>query len=88
MNGFPSERQVKMIKDRYPKGSRIQLNHMGDDPHPIPDGMKGTVDFVDDIGTVFCKFDNGRSLGLVYGEDSFHSVPPDEPEMTDDMQLC
>ena len=27
---------------------------------------------VDDIGTVHCDFDNGRRLGLVPGEDSFH----------------
>ena len=33
---------------------------------------------VDDIGTVFCHFDNGRSLGLAYGEDSFRKLTPEE----------
>ena len=54
-----------MNKERYPPGTRIELIHMGeDDPNPIPDGTRGTVTAVDNIGTVFCHFDNGRSLGL------------------------
>ena len=47
---------------------------MGDDPHPIPPGTKGAVLFVDNIGTVHCRFENGRRLGLVPGEDSFSIV--------------
>ena len=57
-------RAAAMNKERYPPGTRIELIHMGDDPNPIPDGTRGTVTVVDDIGTVFCHFDNGRSLGL------------------------
>ena len=33
---------------------------------------------MDDIGTVFCHFDNGRSLGLAYGADSFRKLTPEE----------
>lgn len=62
------------MKCKYKEGSRIRLNHMGDDIHPIKDGSLGTVDFVDDIGTVFVNFDNGRNLGLIYGEDDFEIV--------------
>ena len=65
---------VKRMKDTYAPGTRIQLDYMGDDPRPIPPGTKGTVRIVDDIGTVHCDFDNGRQLGLVPGEDSFHRV--------------
>ena len=54
------------------------LLHMGDDPHPIPSGTRGTVAFVDDIGTVFTDFDNGRRLGLAYGEDSYRKLTPEE----------
>ena len=67
-------RRIDMIKDRYPKGTRVCLDSMGNDPHPISSGTKGTVQFVDDMGTVFCKFDNGRSLGMIPGEDSFHNI--------------
>ena len=63
---------VKRMKDTYTPGTRIQLDHMGDDPRPIPPGTKGTVRIVDDMGTVHCDFDNGRRLGLVPGEDAFH----------------
>ena len=63
---------VRRMKEQYPVGSRIVLDYMGDDPRPIAPGTKGTVRVVDDIGTVHCDFDNGRRLGLVPGEDSFH----------------
>ena len=61
-------------KDQYPPGTRIQLDFMRDDPRPIPPGTKGTVRHVDDMATVHCDFDNGRRLGLIPGEDSFHII--------------
>ena len=33
---------------------------------------------VDDIGTLHCSFDNGRSLGVVPGEDSFRKLTKEE----------
>jgi len=71
-------RAAAMNKERYPPGTRIELIHMGDDPNPIPDGTRGTVTAVDDIGTVFCDFDNGRSFGLAYGADSFRKLTSEE----------
>ena len=65
---------VKRMKETYLPGTRIELDMMGDDPRPIAPGTRGTVRVVDDIGTVHCDFDNGRHLGLVPGEDSFHRV--------------
>lgn len=69
-----NRRRIEMMKSRYPEGTRICLDSMENDPNPIPPGTKGTVEFVDDMGTVFCKFDNGRSLGMITGEDSFHKI--------------
>lgn len=74
MSMFPSKEFVDSIKERYPAGTRICLDQMGDDPRPIPSGTRGTVNAVDDIGTVHCTFDNGRCLGLIPGEDSFHKI--------------
>ena len=74
-------------KKLYPPGTRIELIHMGDDdPNPIPDGTRGPVTAVDDIGTVFCRFDNGRSLGMAYGADSFRALTQAElaEEATED----
>lgn len=75
MSMFPSREMVENLRARYPAGTRICLDYMGDDPHPIEPGTRGTVNFVDDIGTVHCTFENGRTLGLVPGEDLFHKLP-------------
>ena len=32
----------------------------------------------DDIGTLHCKFDNGRALGLIPSEDSFRKLTEEE----------
>ena len=64
-------RKAEYLKKAYPPGTRIVLNSMGDDPRLIQSGMRGTVEAVDDIGTVHCEFDNGRRLGLIEGEDDF-----------------
>ena len=68
-------RQAEHYKEAYPPGTRVMLLHMGDDPRPVEDNMRGTVKFVDDIGTVHCAFDNGRSLGMCPGECSSVKIP-------------
>ena len=73
-----NRRRIESIKQRYPEGTRICVDSMGDDPRPIESGTKGTVIWVDDIGTVHCNFDNGRRLGLIVGEDSFHVIQQEE----------
>jgi hypothetical protein len=66
--------KAKMYKEMYPKGTRIEVISMENDPRPITPGTKGTVDFVDSIGTIHCTFDNGRSLGLIPSEDRFKRI--------------
>ena len=72
---YIDENLVQRMKNTYTPGTRIELDYMGDDPRPIAPGTKGTVKIVDDIGTVHCVFDNGRYLGLIPGEDRFHTIP-------------
>lgn len=69
--------KAKWYKEVYVKGTRIEVISMENDPRPIESGTKGTVDFVDSIGTVHCTFDNGRKLGLVPDEDSFKVIKED-----------
>ena len=69
-------KMVNFFKEQYPPGTRIRLNSMEDPYAPIAPGTEGVVDFVDDIGTIHMKWDNGRSLGIVPGEDSFSVLPP------------
>ena len=81
MNEFERlSRIAEQLKEDYPKGTRIVLLSMGDDPRPIESGTRGTVKFVDDLATVHCNFDNGRSLGLAYGEDRYRKLTEKEIE--------
>ena len=74
------EKKAELLKQRYPEGTRICLDSMENDPDPIPSGTKGTVQFVDDAGTLHCKFDNGRTLGVIPGEDRFHKIAQDQTQ--------
>lgn len=79
MNRFEAEQRfAQRMKDSYPPGTRIMLVSMEDDPRPIEPNTRGTVKAVDDIGTIHCDFDNGRSLGVVPGEDSFRKLTAEE----------
>ena len=70
MNSFPSQEKVEGLRKQYPKGTRVELVRMNDPYAKLKPGDKGTVDFVDDTGTLFCNWDCGSSLGVVYGEDA------------------
>ena len=60
------------------RGLRGVAFSLGNDPNPILPGTRGTVNVVDDIATVHCTFDNGRTLGIAYGEDSFRALTAEE----------
>ena len=74
MSMFPSREEVEALRARYPVGTRIQLLEMNDPYSPVPPDMLGTVVHVDDAGTIHMKWDNGRTLGLIPGEDHFTKV--------------
>ena len=65
---FPSRAAVEKLKQQYPVGTRIVLRKMEDFQAP-PVGTKGTVQGVDDIGSLVVKWDNGCGLNVVYGVD-------------------
>ena len=67
---------VKFLKEQYPKGTRVRLNSMSDPYAPVEPGTEGSVEMVDDAGQLLMKWDNGRTLALVPGEDSFSVLPP------------
>lgn len=67
---FPSREVVQHIRDTYPVGCRVELIGMGPDPYSkLEHGCQGTVNHVDDGGTVFISWDCGSGLGMVYGVD-------------------
>ena len=66
--------RIEYLRKMYPEGTRIKINEMNDSYHPVPSGTLGTVDRVDDAGTIHMTWDNGQSLGLIDGEDDFTVV--------------
>ncbi len=85
MNEFDRMRRTaEHMKQTYPPGTRIQLDHMEDPWAPVPPGTRGTVQYVDDIGQIGMQWDNGRSLSLVPGEDSFRKLT--DAELTEEQE--
>lgn len=78
--------KIRKIKEQYPPGTRIELISMDDPYAPIQPGTQGTVDCVDDAGQLHMKWDNGRTLAVIPGEDHFSVIsrpePKQEPGMT------
>ncbi len=74
-----NEKKVELLRQRYPEGTRICLDHM-EDLCPVESGTCGWVQFVDDAGTLHCKFDNGRMLGVIPDVDKFHIIEQEQTE--------
>ena len=56
------------LRRQYSAGTRVELVRMNDEQAP-PIGTHGTVNGVDDLGSIMVSWDNGGSLSVVYGED-------------------
>ena len=69
-----SRKEVEALRMRYPKGTKVELVSLEDPYARIPEGTKGTVDAVDDIGTIHVRWDNGSRLGAVPGVDTIRKV--------------
>ena len=52
-------------------GDRIQLTFTDDQYTTLKSGDKGTVNFIDDYGTVHINWDEGSTLGLVPNYDEW-----------------
>jgi len=70
---FPSEKVVSELRQEYPSGTRVKLLSM-DDAQAPPMGTLGTVNGVDDTGSLLMSWDNGSGLNVIYGEDKVEKV--------------
>ena len=77
MRGIPSRETIERLKREYKRGTRVRLDRMDDFQAP-PIGTLGTVEFVDDIGSIHVIWDTGSTLAVAYGEDSCAIVSKDE----------
>ena len=66
-------KDVDFLRKMYPVGTKVELHYM-DDPQAPPSGTVGEVMFVDDIGQIHVKWENGSSLALIVGVDSFSRI--------------
>jgi hypothetical protein len=69
MNNFPSKETVERLRKQYPAGTPVELVSMDDPYSKLKPGDRGVIDFIDDTGTIFCVWNNGSKLGVVYGVD-------------------
>ena len=61
-----NQKQVEQLRKRYPEGTRLCLDFMDEAGMPVA--------FIDDAGQIHMHWENGRSLAIVPGVDSFHRV--------------
>lgn len=84
---FQTRQQVEFTRMSYPPGSRILLYQITDPYAPLPSGTRGTVRYVDDAGQVGVAWDNGRSLSLIPGVDSFRKLTQQEIAQEQNMSM-
>ena len=84
---FPSREQVEFTRKCYPPGKRIMLYGMNDPYSPVEPGTRGTVRYVDDAGQLGVAWDNGRSLSLIPGVDSYRKLTQQEIAQEQGMKM-
>ena len=67
---FPSREQIAALRERYPRGTKVELLGM-DDPQAPPTGTMGEVMGIDDAEQLLVRWETGSSLSLIPGVDSF-----------------
>lgn len=70
---YPSREIVEQLRREFPTGCRVVLECMSDFQAP-PIGTKGTVQFVDDIGSIHVRWDSGCGLAIAYGVDKCRRI--------------
>ena len=68
------------LMQAYPAGSRVELIGLCNNEPGMPGGLRGTVIGVDDWPALLMEWDNGRTLSLLPGEDSFRKLAAEETE--------
>ena len=71
---FPDQKIVEFIRKRYTPGTKVELVEMNDAYREMPAGLRGVVIFVDDAGTIHVNWENGSTLGVIYGEDKVRII--------------
>lgn len=78
MGIYIRKERLEALRAEYPQGCRVELVKMSDPYSDMPPGLKGTVEGVDDIGSIHVHWDNGSHLGVAYGEDECRKVTEED----------
>ena len=70
---FPSREQIAALRERYPRGTEVELLAM-DDPQAPPVGTLGEILGVDDAAQLLVRWETGSSLSIIFGVDRFEIV--------------
>ena len=71
---FPNKEHIEQLRKKYPVGTKIQLISMRNEEYHVLPGTIGEVKWVDDIGSIHMRWENGSSLALIPEIDSFKVV--------------
>jgi len=66
------------------EGMRVRMIHM-DDEMPVDEGLEGTIEKIDSLGTLHVRWDDGRLLGVIPNEDNYELLPPSEEQIDFDV---
>ena len=78
MNLSIKKEELEALREKYPKGCRVELIKMDDPYREMPPGLKGVVTGVDDSGSIHVDWQNGSSLAVVFGEDECRKIEDGE----------
>ena len=72
MTGFQSRQTVVQLREQFKPGVTVELTAAIEDPyHPLPAGLCGKCRGVDDAGQIMMIWNDGSTLSLIPGVDSF-----------------
>ena len=66
--------RIDELKKKYPVVTKVRCINMKEDISPVTYKTEGTIEFVDDLGSIHVKWKNGSSLALIEGEDDFEII--------------
>jgi len=76
--------RLESLRKRYPVGTTVVLEFMSEESN-MPCGLKGEVLFIDSLGSIHTKWENGSTLALDPSKDSF--IKSTQPEQIEGMQI-
>ncbi|NCD07606.1 MAG: DUF4314 domain-containing protein [Spirochaetia bacterium] len=68
-----TKNQLENLRKQYPIGCVVKLISM-DDSFAPKRGTLGKVFYIDDTGTIHVNWDNGSTLGILFGVDKIERI--------------